>query len=149
MKPDVGTVMQGFFTTMLGEIAPHLNAEYSMGNIGIMSMMMFMTAEEYDRAADIRATENREMRSLFSHAATLISDKTLKTKLTRAAAEKDMSLRVKALNASNAGLCNLLIELQAHAEASDAPWARSLEARIWDYLVAATDRRKLPLPSLG
>lgn len=149
MKPDVGTVMQGFFGTMLGEIAPHLNAEYSMGNIGIMSMMMFMTAEEYDRAADIRATENREMRSLFSHAATLVTDNALKAKLSAAAAEKETSLRIQALNARNASLSKLLIELQAHAEASDASWARNLEARIWDYLVAAVERRKLPLPSFG
>ena len=149
MKPDVGTVMQGFFGTMLGEIAPHLNAEYSMGNIGIMSMMMFMTAEEYDRAADIRATENREMRSLFSHAATLVTDNALKAKLSAAAAEKETSLRIQALNARNASLSTLLIELQAHAEASDASWARNLEARIWDYLVAAVERRKLPLPSFG
>ncbi|WP_421865258.1 hypothetical protein [Parvibaculum sp.] len=149
MKPDVNVVMQGFFGTMLGEIAPHLNAEYSMGNIGVMSMMMFMTAEEYDRAADIRATENKEMRSLFSHASTMVADNALKAKLAAASAEKEGSLRITALNARNASLCSLLIELQSHVEESDAPWARSLEARIWDYLVAATERRKLPLPSFG
>ena len=149
MKPDVGTVMHGFFGTLLGEIAPHLGAEYSMGNVGIMGMMMYMVAEEYDRAADIRATENREMRSLFSHAATLVTEPALKAKLSSAAAEKETSLRIQALNARSAALQSLLIELQAHAEASDAGWARNLEARIWDYLVAAAERRKLPLPSFG
>lgn len=149
MKPEVGTVMQGFFGTLLGDIAPHLNAEYSMGNVGIMGMMMFMTAEEYDRAADIRAAENAEMRSLFSHAAALVADGALKAKLAAAASEKDGSLRVTALNVRNAALAGLLIELQAHVETSDASWAPNLEARIWDYLVAATERRKLPLPSFG
>ena len=149
MKPDVGTVMQGLFGTLLGDIALHLNAEYSMGNVGIMGMMMFMTAEEYDRAADIRAAENAEMRSLFSHAAALVTDDALKKKLAAAASEKEGSFRVTALNARNAALAALLIELQTHVEASDASWARSLEARIWDHLVAATERRKLPLPSFG
>ena len=149
MNPDVGTVMQGFFGTLLGDIAPHLTAEYSMGNVGIMGMMMFMTAEEYDRAADIRAVENAEMRSLFSHAATLVDDGALKAKLAAAASEKEGSLRIGELNARNAALAGLLIELQTHVEASDASWAPNLEARIWDHLVAATERRKLPLPSFG
>lgn len=149
MKPDVGTVMQGFFGTLLGDIAPHLTAEYSMGNVGLMGMMMFMTAEEYDRAADIRAAENAEMRSLFSHAATLVADEALRAKLASAASEKEGSLRISELNARNAALAGLMVELQAHAEASDAPWASNLEARIWDHLVAATERRKLPLPSFG
>jgi len=149
MKPDVDQVMQGFFGTLLMDVAPHLNAEYSMGNVGIMGMMMFMTAEEHDRAAEIRVAENTEMRALFGEAARAVEDATLKTKLTDAAAGRDTSLRVKALDAANAVLSGLLVELQAHVEASTAPWAGPLEARIWGYLVAATERRKLPFPSLG
>ena len=149
MKPDVGTVMQGFFGTLLGDIALHLNAEYSMGNVGIMGMMMFMTAEEHDRAAEIRVAENTEMRALFGEAARVVEDTGLKTRLGEAAASCDASLRIKALDQSNAALSGLLVELQAHVETSKAAWAGPLEARIWDYVVAATERRKLPFPSLG
>ncbi|MEX0839024.1 MAG: hypothetical protein WD034_05765 [Parvibaculum sp.] len=149
MKPDVDLVMQGFFGTLLMDVAPHLNAEYSMGNVGIMGMMMFMTAEEHDRAAEIRVAENTEMRALFAEAARVVEDTGLKTRLGEAAISRDASLRIKALDAANAVLSDVLIELQAYVEASKAPWAGPLEVRIWDYLVAATERRKLPFPSLG
>ncbi|WP_339831749.1 hypothetical protein [uncultured Parvibaculum sp.] len=149
MKPDVDLVLQGFFGTLLMDVAPHLNAEYSMGNVGIMGMMMFMTAEEHDRAAEIRVAENTEIRALFGEAARVVEDTGLKTRLGEAAASCDASLRIKALDQSNAALSGLLVELQAHVETSKAAWAGPLEARIWDYLVAATERRKLPFPSLG
>ncbi|MDO8839778.1 MAG: hypothetical protein Q7V31_12695 [Parvibaculum sp.] len=149
MKPDVDLVMQGFFGTLLMDVAPHLNAEYSMGNVGIMAMMMFMTAEEHDRAADIRVAENTEMRALFAEAAKLIEDAALSAMLADAAASRDASLRVKALDAANAVLNGLLVELQTYVETSKAAWAGPLDARIWDYLVAATERRKLTFPSLG
>lgn len=149
MKPDVPVVMRGLFGTMLMEIAPNLTAEYSAGSIGIMSMMIFMTAEEYDRAAEIRAAENAEMRALFAEAAGLVEDAGLKAKLAEAAKGKDASLRVSALDKENAALAALLIELQAHVEDSAAPHAAGLEARIWDYLVTAADRRKLTFPALG
>ena len=149
MKPDVDLVLQGFFGTLLMDVAPHLNAEYSMGNVGIMGMMMFMTAEEHDRAAEIRVAENAEMRALFGEAARMVEDEALKTRLGEAAASRDASLRIKALDLANAALTGLLVALQTYVEASKAPWAGPLEARIWDYLVDATERRKLPFPSLG
>lgn len=149
MKPDVGIVMQGFFGTLIGDVAPHLSAEYSMGHVGIMGLMLHMTAEVHDRAADIRLAENREMRALFGHAAALVEDGALKAKLTRAAEGRDVSFRISALEENNAALAALLIELQAHVEGSDAPWAAGLEARIWDHLVATMERRELPFPSFG
>lgn len=149
MKPDVDIVMQGFLGTLLMDIAPHLNAEYSVGNVSIMGLMLFMASEEYDRAADIRVSENNEMRALFAHAAGIVEDAGLKAKLAAAAATEDTSFRVRALNEGNAALAGLLIELQEHVETSKASWAAGLDARIWDWLVASTERRKLPLPSFG
>lgn len=149
MKPDVGIVMQGFFGTLIGDVAPHLSAEYSMGHVGIMGLMLHMTAEVHDRAADICLAENTEMRSLFSHAAALVEDEALKQRLASAAATQDASLRISVLEENNKELAAVLIDLQVHAEASNASWAAGLEARIWDYLVATTVRRELPFPSLG
>ena len=149
MKPDVGIVMQGFFGTLLGDVAPHLSAEYSMGHVGIMGLMLHMTGELHDRAADVCLAENREMRALFGHAASLVEDEGLKAKLASAAAGEDASLRISVLGENNAALAALLIELQAHVDESNAPWAAWLEARIWDYLVATMERRELPFPSFG
>jgi hypothetical protein len=149
MKPEIPVVMQGHVGTLFGDILPHLNAEYSMGNTSLMAMSLFMVAEEFDRAADIRVAENAEMRALFAEAGRLIDDASLAARLTEASKGKDASLRITALNASNDALKALLIELQTLVEESKAPWAPALEEKIWDYIIAAAERRKLTFPSLG
>ena len=138
MKPDVDQVMQGFFGTLLMDVAPHLNAEYSMGNVGIMGMMMFMTAEEHDRAAEIRAAENAEMRTLREAAGS--SRTRPQEKLAEAAGRA--TLGINALDRK----CGLVADRAAnHVEA--AMLVGSAEAHLGLY--RGGDRRKLPFPSLG
>ncbi|MCF8470417.1 MAG: hypothetical protein K9G30_06505 [Parvibaculum sp.] len=149
MKPDVNTVMQGFLMTLLGDIAPHLDAEYAVGNTSIMGMMLLLAGEEYDRAADIRVAENAEMRALFGGAVSFVDDARLKARLNAAASGKDTSLRITALDATNASLLALLIELHEYVEAADTSSAKRLEERIWDYLISSTERRKITFPLLG
>lgn len=149
MKPDLPIVMRGFFGTMLTEIAPSLNAEYSTGSIGIMSMMVYLTAQEYERAAEVRVADNAEMRALFADAAKLVGDEGLKARLSEAAGTKDRSLLISVLDEDHSALSAVLIELQTYVEESTAPWAVGLEERIWDHLLAATERRRLDLPAIG
>lgn len=149
MKPEVDVVLGGFLGTLLTEIAPQLGGEYSLGSVGLVAMTMGMAAQEYDKAADVRVAENREMRALFADAAGVVEDKGLKVRLSEAAATEDTSFRISALNATNDALTKLLIELQATVEESRASWAAGLEARIWDYLVASVERRKIVLPTFG
>lgn len=149
MKPEVDVVLGGFLGTLLTEIAPQLGGEYSLGSVGIIAMTIGMAAQEFDRAADIRIAENREMRALFAEAATLVEDSGLRARLSAAAASSDTSFRVSALNAANDALATLLIELQAAVEESHAAWAAAFEAKIWNYLVAAAERRKVVLPTFG
>lgn len=149
MKPDLPIVMRGFFGTMLTEIAPHLNAEYSTGSIGIMSMMLYLSAQEYERAAEVRVADNAEMRALFADAAKLIEDGALKARLVEAAGTQDRSLLISVLDEDHSALSTVLIELQAYVEESTAPWAAGFEGRIWDHLLAATERRRLDLPAIG
>lgn len=149
MKPEVDVVLGGFLGTLLTEIAPQLGGEYSLGSVGIIAMTIGMAAQEFDRAADIRIAENREMRALFAEAAPLVEDSGLRARLSQAAASSDTSFRVSALNAANDALAALLIELQAAVEESQAGWARGFEAKLWNYLVAAAERRKVVLPTFG
>ncbi|MGB5949900.1 MAG: hypothetical protein WBG82_11315 [Parvibaculum sp.] len=149
MKPEVDVVLGGFLGTLLTEIAPQLGAEYSLGSVGLIAMTVGMAAQEFDRAADLRVAENREMRALFSEAAKLVGDRGLAARLKEAAASQDGSFRVSALNATNDELAKLLIELQAHVEESKADWAAPFEAKLWDYIVGAAERRRVVLPTFG
>lgn len=149
MKPEVDLVMQGLALTLLTEVIPDLHAEYSLGDAAVMCAMMLAAAQEYDRAADIRAKENAEMRTLFAEAAGMVDDAGLRNRLKEASETRDGSLRVSSLNEANDRLKALLIELQAHVEESQAGWASLLEKRIWAHLVEAAGRRKLPSPVFG
>lgn len=149
MKPEVDTALSGFFVTLMTEIAPQLGGEYSTGSVGLIGMSIAMAAQEYDRAADIRFRENEGMRALFAEAGKLVEDKALAKRLLDAAATKDTSLKVSALNASNDALKTLLIELQASAETSKSSWAPALDEKIWAFLVDAMEGRRLVFPALG
>jgi hypothetical protein len=102
-----------------------------------------------DRAANIRAAENAEMRALFAEAVGMVEDARLRARLRKASETRNGSLRMNSLNETNHRLKALLIGLQAHAEGSRASWAPPLEKRNWAHLVEAVGRRKLPLPALG
>ncbi len=149
MKPNIPGVLHGFTGTLLTEILPSLGAEYSMGNTIIMCQSLAVIANEFERGAEIRFRENEEMRALFAEAGRVVDDKGLATRLTQASASRDASLLISALDKTNDELKLLLIELHAAVETSKVPWAAALDAKIWDHLVAAADRRKLVLMSLG
>jgi len=147
MRPEVNTVMQGCFATLLMEVAPHLGAEYSVGDVSIMGLMLFMTAEEYDRAAEVRTLDNAEMRSIFAEAASQIEDAEIRRRLSDASDMRETSLRISALDETNDALKALLIDLQAYLEGQPGDWAAHMERRIWQHLKDSAERRKLPYPA--
>lgn len=149
MKPQVPNVLRGFVGTLLTEILPNLSAEYSMGNAAVMCQSLSIVADEFERGAEIRFRENEEMRALFAEAAKIVTDKGLAARLLDASTGRDASLLISALDETNGQLKVLLIELQAFVEESRASWAAALEAKIWDHIVAAAERRKLTLLSFG
>ncbi|NIJ41080.1 hypothetical protein FHS78_001361 [Parvibaculum indicum] len=148
MKPVVDNVLQGCFATLLMEVAPHLGAEYSVGDVSVMGLMLFMSAEEYDRAAEVRTEDNSEMRSIFAEAASQIEDAELRRRLGDASDMRDTSLRISALDKINDALKALLIDLQTYLEGQSGDWAAHMERRIWKHLSASAERRKLPHPAM-
>lgn len=151
MKPDVPVVMGGFLAALATEIAPNLNGEYSAGNASTMGLALFFAGQEFERAAEIRVRENDEMRSLFADAQAddVVAEDALRTRLREASKGTDESLAISALDASNASLKTLLIEMQVALEASATPAAARLETKVWDHLVGSAERRKLVLPPMA
>jgi len=146
MKPDVQTVMMRSFERILSDIAPHLSSEYAVGSSSVIGLMMFQTATEFERAADIRVQENAAMRAIFADAVGALPAGDLRTRVDAAAASSDASFKISELDKANDGLSALLIELQAYAETVEGSAARKLETQIWDELVRAATARRLPHP---
>ncbi|HEY1837518.1 MAG TPA: hypothetical protein VGG36_07660 [Rhizomicrobium sp.] len=143
MKPEVDQILNTCAMQLIGAIAPLLPASYSQSSASLLGFMMMFCAQEYDRAADIRAAENADMRALFADIAGAVNDAALRTKLEAAAKAEDASLKISALDAANHGLRKLLIEAQTHIETLGA---RDAEKKIWSVLRAAADRRVLKMP---
>ena len=141
MNPEVGTILGLSMQRIAGGIGDQ-GAAFAAGTVGLIGMMLNMSAKEYDRAADIRFAENNDMRALFGSLAPGVADTALKAKLEAAAKSKDESLRISALNESNYALRRLLTEAQIDAEEHGA---RDAERRIWAVLKAMAARRLVTL----
>lgn len=146
MRPEVDQILMITAGQIATELAPNLPTQFAQGVAQLAALMDLLSAQEYDRAADIRAAENREMRALFSELGPLVADAALKAKLDEAAVGRDASLRVSALNDANYPLRNLLIALHEHVEAQAGEGARAAQTRIWSLLKTFAARRRLYLP---
>lgn len=144
MKPTPELVLNQAFARITMEMGPALPAGYGQGSATITGVLLLMVAQEFDRAADIRAKENRAMRTLFAHAADGV-DAALATRLRAAAGDRDADLSVAVLDRVNGELKMLLIELHAHAEQKGD---LALERRILRFLSEAAAARQVFLPAM-
>jgi hypothetical protein len=144
VKPEVGQILGLCAQQLMGSLAPLLPTGYAQGAAALTSFMLVLSAEEYDRAAEIRVADNADMRALFKELVPHVGNATLKSRLEAAAAARDTSLKIPALDEANYELRRLLIALHIHVEALKD--LRDAEKRIWEVLKASADRRVLKIP---
>jgi hypothetical protein len=106
-------------------------------------MALMILGDQLDAAAENLCEENAALRELFESAARGVGGE-LGERLSQAAAGSDESLRISTLQAGNAALRALLIEL--HAWVEEAPETPpGLEDAIWAELLRSTERRRVAL----
>ena len=147
MKPEADQILNTSAFQLLTGTAPLLPAGYPQGTASLIAVLSVMVAQEYERCAAVRVTENQDMCRLFAELAAATADESLKTRLLTAAKTEDTDLSISSLNAANHALRRLLIELQAHVEALPGAAARETERRIWKVLKASADRRIVHVPA--
>lgn len=144
MKPTPELVLNQAFAKIAMEMGPALPPGYGQGSATTTAVLLLMVAQEFGRAADIRAKENRVMRALIADAAKGIGGE-LGTKLSAVAGTRDEDLTVEGLDRANAELKRHLIELQTHAELKGD---RPLQLRILRFLSEAAAARQVQLPAM-
>jgi len=142
MNPDAQDILNKSADQLMGELAPALNAQYSQGTAAVMALLLKFAGKEYERGADIRAAENADLRALFAELAPRVGDAALRKRVEGAAATRDTSLAISALNAANHDLRGTLIALQVWVEDTGT---REDQHRIWHVLKASADRRLVTL----
>ena len=120
-----------------------LATDYDQRTGFTLGTLLALAGQEWDRSAERLVSENGALRDLFSEATDPVADAVLRERLAEAATSADPGLRVSALQQRNDELRALLIELHTFVEAQPGEAARALEQRIWQELVASTERRQL------
>jgi hypothetical protein len=141
MKPEVGTIL-GLTVQKLAMGIADEGAQFAQGTVGLLASVLTLSAREYERGADIRFTENREIRALFAELAPSVEDIALRQDLIEASVSTDPSLRISDLNEGNYALRRLLTRVQIYAEEHGALDAQK---RIWAVLKALAQRRLVQL----
>ena len=144
MKPSPELVLNHAFAKIAMEMGPALPPGYGQGSATTTGVLLLMVAQEFNRAAAIRKAENDAMRSLFAEVSTRIPAP-LSDTLRMAAGGQDQDLLVSALDATNAALKKVLVELHAVA---DATKDMELDHRIVRLMQTWAERRQVLLPAM-
>jgi hypothetical protein len=149
MKPGLEMLLPGLAGTLAMRVMPELPPDsYALGDARITGALLLMIAQQAEQAADVLATENAAVRALFADAARAPLAPKFVEALAVAAATKDESLRITALEAGNAALTALMITLHAEVETRSEAWAQALDRSIWAILRKGAEARMLELPSV-
>ena len=144
MRPEVKRFLDVAAAQLMTQTAPALGG-YAQSSVSIMAMMLLEVGLEFERGAARRVDENQALRALFRDAGAVVQAPELAAKLSQAVDTRDDDLTISALEAGNAALRALLIELHAHVEELQGDAARRMEDAIWRELAASTERRRLNL----
>lgn len=144
MKPTPDLVLNHAFAKIAMEMGPALPQGYGQGSATLTGVLLLMVAQEFNRAADIRAKENAAMRALFAEVGASIGGD-LGKRLQAAAGAGDPDVNVATLDRANSELKTLLIELHRVAEEKGE---RGLELRILKLLSQAAAARQIFLPAM-
>jgi hypothetical protein len=144
MKPTPEIVLNNGFAKIVFEMGPALPPGYGQGSASLVGIHLLLLAQEFNRAADVRARENAAMRALFADAASNLSGE-LSLKLQEAIQRKDLDLKISTLDENNTFLKILLIELHAYVEkVGDQP----LSQRVLLLLSEFASARQVFLPAM-
>jgi hypothetical protein len=146
MNPTVSELLIGNLITLSEPPPPESAGEFMGGKVAVVGLLSFLCAQEAEKGAAVRASENEHMRTVFAEAAADDWAPAHTALLAELARGRDADLRLSALDQSNAELRRALITLQEAVEADPAPEARRREKRLLALLVESARARALTLP---
>ena len=120
-------------------------AGFDANSVAMMSAMLKMVAEEWDRSAAWRVEENAAIRALMKAAVPVVADGGLASRLGNLAARVDDDLHLKKLDEANDELREALTMLHAHIETLRTPAAKNVDESIWSELRRSVERRRVSL----
>jgi hypothetical protein len=123
------------------DLIPKAADAYMAADLGYMTALLGMVAQDFDRAADVLQSQHEALVPVLREAALRLADPDLAGRIEAALDAAPPSLRISNLTVRADATLRLLIEAHAGVEAAalaGADWAEALNARIWRFLEAQT-----------
>jgi hypothetical protein len=123
------------------DLIPKAPDAYTASDLGFITALLGMVAQDFDRAADVLVTQHEALAPILREAAERLGDADLAARIAAALDHPPASLRISDLTARADATLRLLIEAHAAVEvAADAgaDWAVALNAQIWRFLEVQT-----------
>ena len=132
LSPEI--CLRGVLGALQNRIIPSLTDSFAVEDARLAGLVLTITTNSIDDAAAIRIAENDAMRALFGEAAASIGDHVLAGKLRAAASTVGSGYRLSELDADNAMLRGLLVELHEAVEGQTDDSASAVCSQIWRML---------------
>ncbi len=141
MIPAPGKTLADLALRIMTDLAPELGSNFAQADAGLITGLLLTMAQDYERAVDNRLQDLAEMRALFADLDANVPGADAR----RAFLEKTpASFTVSDVTKLHAEGFERLIELHAWAEAESS----ELDAAIWQFLRAHSERNKFDLPNM-
>jgi len=128
------TCLRGVLGALQNGIIPSLTDSFAIEDARLAGLVLTITTNGIDDAAAIRIAENDALRAMFGDAAQKVDDHALARKLQATARADASGYRLSELDADNAMLRSLLVELHEAVEKQTGDAARAIDSGIWRML---------------
>lgn len=144
MIPDTPQAIGFLAQRLLTHVLPELKTNFATADVALLTTLLTMVGQDFDRAAQVRLQDIQEMRALFARAAELPELQQRHEALARASAKPLDDLRVQSLDDLHGEHAQLLIDLHRRSETlrDASPAARRLDEAIWAYYERHAERHR-------
>jgi hypothetical protein len=140
MNLTIDNALHGIEELLRERIAPEIGDPFAAQMARLSCMLLRISANRVDDAAELRVEENASIRALLAKAAALLGGE-LAGRLSEAAQSSDPGLRLSVLDSEGHRLRRLLVEAQSALETDTTEAGLALDQQIWRLLEAIEIRR--------
>lgn len=140
MIPNTPKAVTFLAQRLLSHVLPGQQTAFGAADVALLSMLLEMVGQDFERAAQTRLEDVREMRGIFAEARGLPLDEALVARMNDARACDLSDVRIARLDEVHALHGKALIELHARIQQLDTAEAARLDRLVWEHLERHAER---------
>jgi hypothetical protein len=125
---------------LLTHVLPEQRTNFGVADVALLSVLLEMVAQDFERAAHARLEDVREMRGIFAEAHRLELPDALVARMDDAGSRDLSDVRIARLDEVHALHSAVLIELHSRIESISGAEAARLDCLVWEHLERHAER---------